>query len=363
MTPNDQRTILLTGATGFVGGELLARLIQETDHDVVALVRARDDAAAQERIDAQLTTLLAPQLQPAEGRVRAIAAHLDEPGLGLPVRRRNAIAGGIDAVVHCAASVEFTLPLPEALRINLDGTRGMLDLAERAPRLDRFVHVSTAYVAGDRGGVYREDETDVGQVSRNTYEQTKLVAEIHVESCGLPGTSIVRPSIVVGDSRTGWTPAFNVIYWPLQAFARGLFPVVPGDPDARLDVVPVDTVADALLDLASGPVRTGAIHVVAGKAAPTARQIAELASATFGAEPPRFVGPGEAPEVEARAGAFLPYFRVRGIFDATRGHALGYRPPLLEDYFGTLMAYARATRWGKRPQARWEAGAHGLAAA
>jgi hypothetical protein len=72
---------------------------------------------------------------------------------------------------------------------------------------------------------------------------------------------------------------------------------------------------------------------------------------------------GVAPEVEARAGAFLPYFRVRGVFDGGRGHALGFRPPALEDYFGTLMDYARATRWGKRPQTRWEAGARGLAVA
>jgi long-chain acyl-CoA synthetase len=354
--------ILLTGATGFLGGELLARLVEQTDHEVLALVRARDDAAAQERLNAQLAVLLPPGSVPA-GRVTAVAAHLDRPGLGLPVRRRNAIAREIDAVVHCAASVQFTLPLEEALKINLDGTREILDLAGRADGLDRFVHVSTAYVAGDREGVYREDEFDVGQRPRNTYEQTKLAAELHVEGSGLPGTSIVRPSVVVGDSRTGWTPAFNVIYWPLQAFARGLFPVVPGEPDARLDIVPVDTVADALLELVEGPRRTGAIHVVAADEAPTATELASLAGAAFGAAPPRFVAPGEAPEIEDRAGAFLPYFRVRGVFDATRGRSLGFRPPLLEDYFPTLMKYARDTRWGKHPRARWEGNARGLAAA
>jgi long-chain acyl-CoA synthetase len=355
-------TILLTGATGFVGGELLARLIEQTDDDVVALVRARDDRAAQDRLDAQLAVLLPPK-RVAPGRVRAVAAHLDRPGLGLPVRRRNAIAAEIDAVVHCAASVQFTLPLEEALRINLDGTREVLDLAGRAPALDRFVHVSTAYVAGDRDGVYFEDEFDVGQRSRNTYEQTKLAAELHVEGSGLPGTSIVRPSVVVGDSRTGWTPSFNVIYWPLQAFARGLFPVVPGDPEGRLDIVPVDTVADALLELAVGPARTGPIHVVAADEAPTAKRLAAMAGAAFGGAAPRFVGLGEAPDVEDRAGAFLPYFRVRGVFDATRGRRFGFRPPLLEDYFGTLMQYARTTRWGKRPRTRWEADGRGLAAA
>jgi long-chain acyl-CoA synthetase len=355
-------TILLTGATGFLGGELLVRLVEQTDHDVVALVRADDDAAAQARLDDTLAVLLPPGRVPA-GRVRAVAAHLDRPGLGLPVRRRNAIARGVDAVVHCAASVQFTLPLDEALRINLDGTREMLDLAARARQLERFVHVSTAYVAGDRGGVYREDEGDVGQRCRNTYEKTKLAAEVHVEGSGLPAVSILRPSIVVGESRTGWTPAFNVIYWPLQAFSRGLFPVVPADPDARVDIVPVDTVADALLELTTGPPRSGAIHVVAGDGAPTARRLAGMAAEAFGAPAPRFVGPGEAPEAEERAGAFLPYFRVRGVFDTARGDRLGFRAPAIEQYFPTLLGYAQTTRWGKRPLTRWEVEARGLAAA
>jgi long-chain acyl-CoA synthetase len=343
--------ILLTGATGFLGGELLIRLLERTDHEVITLVRADDDAGAQARMDATLDMLLPPG-SVAPGRVRAVAAHLDRPGLGLPEADLDALAQQIDRVVHCAASVSFTLPLDEARRINVEGTREMLAIAARAPALERFVHVSTAYVAGDRDGIYRADELDVGQSWRNTYESTKLEAELDVLAAGLPGTAILRPSIVVGDSQTGWTPAFNVIYWPLQAFARGLFPVIPGLPDARVDIVPIDTVAQALLALVDGPVTEGIQQVVAGPEALTARRLATLASAAFGAPEPRFVALGEAPEVEERAGPFLPYFRVRGVFAAPRG---ALRPPPLEDYFGNLLRYAKVARWGKRPNSRWEA--------
>jgi long-chain acyl-CoA synthetase len=259
----------------------------------------------------------------------------------------------VDPVVHCAASVQFTLPLEDARRINVGGTREMVALAERAPALDRFVHVSTAYVAGDRGGTYFEHESDIGQPPRNTYEQTKLEAEALVDASGLPAATL-RPSIVVGDSRTGWTPAFNVIYWPLQAFARGLFPVVPADPDSRADIVPVDMVADALFELATGERQAGVIHAVAGDDASSAADLAGLAADAFGADRPRFVAPGEAPEAEERAGAYLPYFRVCGTFDAARGRALGFRAPPLPEYFAALMAYARDARWGKRPRRRWE---------
>jgi long-chain acyl-CoA synthetase len=344
--------ILLTGATGFLGMELLVRLLEQTDREVIALVRAADDTAAARRIDQVLATLFPPDRVP-RGRVRAVAADLAAPGMGLSRPAATGLVGEIETVVHSAASVQFTLPIAQARAINVGGTREVLALAARAPRLERVVHVSTAYVAGDRPGTCHEHEADVGQRPRNTYEQTKLEAERLVGASALPA-AILRPSIIVGDSRTGWTPAFNVIYWPLQAFARGLFPCVPADPDARADIVPIDAVADALAELTLGLRRTGTYHVVAGTEAITASALVALAADAFGQTPPTFVPLGAAPDVEDLAGAYLPYFRVRGTFDATRGHALGFRPPALESYFAALMRYAAAARWGKRPRARWE---------
>jgi thioester reductase-like protein len=344
--------ILLTGATGFLGMELLVRLLDRTNRPIITLVRAPDDAAASARIDSVLLTLL-PSDQVPRDRVRAVAANLEAPRMGLTAKVRDALSDEVDTVVHSAASVQFSLPIAQARAINVDGTRRVLALAANAPNLDRVVHVSTAYVAGDRPGTYHEHEADIGQRPRNTYEQTKLEAERLVAESALPA-AILRPSIVVGDSRTGWTPAFNVIYWPLQAFARGLFPFIPADPDARADIVPIDAVADALHELIVGTRRTGTYHVVAGDDAITTSELVALAADAFGQNRPAFVPPGAAPEVEDLAGAFLPYFRVRGTFDATRGRALGFRPPPLQTYFAALMRYASEAHWGKRPRARWE---------
>jgi long-chain acyl-CoA synthetase len=355
----DTGTVLLTGATGFVGMEVLARVLEQTDRDVIALVRADDDAGAQARVDELLTTLVAPGGRPYGRRVHALAADLESPGLGLSTAARERIASQITAVVHCAASISFTLALADARRINVEGTRSLVELALQARDrgvLERFVHVSTAYVAGDRIGLVSEHDGDVGQGFRNTYERTKLEAEEVVRDSGLPA-AIVRPSVIVGDSDTGWTQAFNVIYWPLQAFARGLFPAVPGDPGACLDIVPVDTVADALLALLSGPVRGGNFHVVAGDGAPKNARLAQLAAEAFDADPPVFVRLGEDEKAEQRAGALLPYFRVRCTFDARRARELlGATPPPIEDYFPSLMRYARDSRWGKEPSPRWDAG-------
>ena len=126
-------------------------------------------------------------------------------------------------------------------------------------------------------------------------------------TAGCPPRSCARASSSA-TAQTGWTQAFNVIYWPLQAFARGLFPTVPGDPGASLDIVPVDTVANALLELLRGPVRGGAFHIVAGDEAPSNAELATMAAEAFDAEPPVFVGPGRGRgrrEAGRRAGAVL----------------------------------------------------------
>jgi long-chain acyl-CoA synthetase len=354
--------VLLTGATGFLGMELLVRLLERSDRDIVTIVRAADDREAEARMSGVLDTLFAPEDIPAvRGRVRAVAGDLERRGLGLAAATRDRLTSEISAVAHCAASISFSLPLEEARRINVTGTHAVMSLASQAyarGALERVVHVSTAYVAGERAGRVRESQGYVGQSFRNTYEQTKLEAESLVDDSDLPA-AILRPSIVVGDSVTGWTPAFNVIYWPLMAFARNLLPSVPADPDGHVDIVCVDTVADALYTLLDGPVQHGTMHAVAGEDAVTNYELATMAANAFGREPPRFVGPGEDPRSEERAGAFVPYFRSRLLFDARRGRELGFRPPPLKQYFGALMEYADQARWGKKPVPRWAMSAWG----
>lgn len=345
--------VLLTGATGFLGMELLVRLLRETDREVIALVRASDDDAATERLDGVLATLLAPGARPPAGRVRAVAADLDDPGLGLAPDVADAVVAEVETVVHCAASVSFALPIEEARRINVGGTAAVLALAARAPRLQQVVHVSTAYVAGERTGHAFEHERDVGQVPRNTYEQSKLEAEALVVDTDLP-VVIMRPSIVVGDTRTGWTPAFNVIYWPLQGFARGLLNHVAADPEGRVDIVPVDAVARALLELSGRRGERGCFHVVAGERAPTCAELAELASAAFRRKAPQFIPLGQDPSADAAMSVFLPYFRVRSVFEAGSSERLAGPMPPLADYFDVLMDYARQACWGKQPTTRWE---------
>jgi thioester reductase-like protein len=351
--------VFLTGATGFLGMEVLARLLERGERDVICLVRAPDQAGAEQRLDGVLHKLW-DDPGPYRDRARAVAGDVTRPGLGLEPAARTALAEDIGAVLHCAASITFDLPLDEARLINVEGTREVIGLAREAKalgRLERFVHVSTAYVSGRHPGVFRERQLDAGQDFRNTYEQTKWEAEHALSEATDLAPAIGRPSIVMGDSRSGWTPAFNVLYWPLRAFARGLFDTVPARPDGVVDVVTVDYVAAGLLALLDRD-DAGVFNLVAGKRAVRVRDLVELACTRFDRPPPTLVEPGtQDPSLNGGHGqVFLPYFAVETAFDDARAHALlapdRIEPARLGECFDALMDYADVAGWGKSSMTR-----------
>jgi thioester reductase-like protein len=363
-------TVLLTGATGFVGMELLARYLERTERPIVTIVRARNDEAARVRLDAVLANLFGYRASRYSDRVRAVAGELTAPQLGLDRGRWERLAGGTTTIVHGAASVSFTLPLEEARAVNVGGTRRMLELAARGRELgvlERYAHISTAYVAGTHAGRFFERDLDVGQGFNNSYEQSKFEAEQLVRSHpDLPFT-ILRPSIVVGDRNSGWTAAFNVLYWPLRALARGIFPAVPASPSAPVDVVSIDYVADAIHELCERAGEDGqTYHLTAGPQASTMGEIVSFASGYFHRPGPKLVPPGEfasiadsvAKSVLEEGRVYFPYFSVAATFDDTftraRLEPAGISVSPLREYLGRLLDFATRARWGKRPIARAE---------
>jgi long-chain acyl-CoA synthetase len=366
--------LLLTGATGFVGMEVLGRYLEQSNRRIITPVRASDDAAATERIRATLRGLFGVRARRYERRVQAIAADLTAPGLGLSEARRIEIAARTTKIVHSAASVSFALPLEESRAINLEGTRRVLELAELAQErggLERYAHISTAYVAGTHAGRFRECDCQVGQGFRNAYEQSKFESEELVRSRPELPTTILRPSIVVGDRRSGWTAAFNVLYWPLRAFARGLYPAVPAIPSAPVDVVSIDYVADAVYAICQSDTGIGeSYHLTAGPHASSVAELVELASNYFDRPPPQVLAPQEFAEYAknitgvqrsalGQSAIYFPYFACSTEFDNSQARArlepAGISVWPLAAYLERLLDFATRTRWGKRPLSRLEA--------
>ncbi|MFZ0089569.1 MAG: SDR family oxidoreductase [Solirubrobacteraceae bacterium] len=366
--------VLLTGATGFVGMELLQRYLERTDRSIITLVRADTAAGARARIDAVLANLFGVAGRAHRGRVEAVAADMCKPDLGLSPEQREHIAQRVTTIVHSAASVSFTLDLDEARQINLEGTRRMLELAELTQEcggLDCYGHISTAFVAGTHEGGFAERDLDLGQSFHNSYERSKFEAEQLVQSHrDLPYT-ILRPSIVVGDRHSGWTAAFNVLYWPLRAFGRGLFTALPAIPSAPCDVVSIDYVADATFALCESGRGCGATyHLTAGPHASTIEEIAGLASRYFRRPVPRVLPPaefaelvvGSAEQSALTAGSeYFPYLSMGAVFDDAHTRARlepdGITAAPLRDYLDRLLDFATRSRWGKRPITRVDAAA------
>lgn len=201
-------------------------------------------------------------------RVELVEGDITRPSLGLDVGAEGR-AREATGIWHLAAAYDLSVSREMGMRVNVEGTRHVLELAARCSDLERFHYVSTCYVSGRYSGVFAEDDLEKGQEFNNFYEETKFLAEVDVRSAargGLP-TTVYRPAIVVGDSRTGETQKFDgpyyIIRWVLRQPGTALVPVA-GDPDAtRVNLVPSDFVADAIAHLSVLPHSSGRTYQLA----------------------------------------------------------------------------------------------------
>lgn len=288
-------THFVTGYPGFLGSQLLTRILTgDPASRAVCLVQSKFLAVARARIEQM--RLGFPELA---RRVRLVEGDITEPDLGLGSDLPS-LAGDISAIWHLAAIYDLSVPLAPALRVNLDGTRHVLSMAGRCSGLERFHYVSTCYVSGRHTGIFSEEDLEVGQAFNNHYERTKFYAEVAVRDAmalGLPAT-IYRPSIVVGDSRTGETAKYDgpyvVIRWILRQPGAAVVPVV-GDPDrTRVNLVPSDFVTDAIAHLASLPHAVGRTYQLADPAPLTVTELLEVLGQATGKRIRRVHVPGKA---------------------------------------------------------------------
>ncbi len=310
-------TTLLTGATGFVGRSLLPELA---------------------------------------GEVVAQRGEITLRGLGLdPALRRS-----VTAIIHCAAETSFTCSLDHARLVNVRGTENVIEFARGCPRLEKLSHVSTAYVAGLREGVIPEGPVVASAGFANVYQQTKAEAEnvVFDAMADLPA-SIYRMSTIIGDAATGRVEQFNFVHQLLRLVPRNILPMLPGDPDAPIDLIPREWAIATLARLLNGKLVPGSVppssvrHICAGREhSPTVGQLCEWAG-----------GPGQTPrmvrldewrayvadriaegdrlltEVLRALDRFVPHLAIRQEFETG---ALPPPPPI-ESYFGQMLDFCRNT--------------------
>ncbi|HEY2838809.1 MAG TPA: SDR family oxidoreductase [Pirellulales bacterium] len=208
--------LLLTGATGLLGRYLM-RDLTLADIRLAVVTRPTKWESVAQRIETAMARW-EMELDRALVRPVVLEGDISEPGLGLSARDLAWVAAHCSSVLHSAASLTFHADEAsgEPWRSNVEGTRNVLQLCRQA-NIRRYHHISTAYVCGSRRGQILESELDVGQTLGNDYEQTKLLAETEVvSSTDFDQVTIYRPSIIVGDSQTGFTTSYHGFYTPLR---------------------------------------------------------------------------------------------------------------------------------------------------
>jgi thioester reductase-like protein len=339
---------LLTGYPGFIGRRVAAALLEgDEDLRITALVesRAADQAAE--------------LAQDWGERLEIVVGDIAEQRLGLSDADWDRLTGSVDTVFHLAAIYNLAVPLELAQKVNVDGTGNVLDFCLACDGLRRHVYVSTAYVAGDRKGTVYEHELVLGQGFKNHYESTKFQAEVWVrERMDAVPTTILRPAIVVGDSKTGETEKFDGPYYLLRAISQaagyGRPPAQFGRADAPFNVVPVDYVVEGMLAAARDEAMAGeTLHLVDPDPLSAAELLTELSGQYGGREPRGSVPPlvvQNALRVPAVRKMFsdtpsesIAYLNHPVTFDTRRAVALlaphGLRPPNLREYVEPMVSF------------------------
>jgi thioester reductase-like protein len=357
---------LVTGFPSFTARRLAERMLARTADDRVFLLvrdKFKNDAVA---FQALLPTSSRSRLRLVEGDV----ADMD---LGLPGGDYKALAAEITAIHHAAAVYYLGAKREMVERVNIDGTRTMLELAADCTRLRRFVHWSTAQVSGARSGVILEEELDCGQRFRNIYEETKFRAERMVREAArrLPVT-ILRPGIIVGDSQTGEIDKFDGPYYLLVLIVSSPIDVhlpLPGRGSSPLNLVPIDYVVEAALALSRDARAVGGTFHLTDPAPFSARTVYELVAQRADKKAPRGMIPTglarallKAPGLErlARAPlAFLEAFNHLALYNCRHtltllsGDPWHVRCPPFDSYVDNLVRYVRQVQERKK-QARDE---------
>lgn len=346
-----ERTIFVTGFPGFLAGRLVERLaapdvrffllVQEQFFDKAL----KDIAEISESTGAPATNF------------SVIRGDITEKSLGMTAADIEVVTQETTDVFHLAAVYDLAVERDLAYKVNVEGTKNVNDLVKKIENLRRYNYISTCYVAGKRDDRIYENELEHENGFRNYYEETKYFAEMEVEKLKdkVP-TTIFRPSVVCGDSKTGETAKYDGIYYVIKFLLR--FPEVfrlvnVGNADVRLNLVPVDFVVEGMAALSSDERAVGKTVALADPNPLTTKEICDSIAESITNKksvitPPakvveKFLNSPISPSLTGLPHSGVPYFFIPQTYDTAVMEELlephGVTCPSFDEYVRNLVAF------------------------
>ena len=349
----DRETFFITGFPGFIADRLLERLARKQCRFILLVQPSWLDRARHE-IDriAQLTGRSSEEFRIVEGDIT-------QPRLGLSQSDFEFTQQETTRLFHLAALYDLAVEREPAMRVNVGGTRNVVDFARSLPSLQHFHHVSTCYVAGKREGPILETELSHDAGYRNFYEESKYLAEVEVEAVKdqLPVT-IHRPSVVCGDSRTGETVKYDGVYYLILYLLKwpSLSSINIGNHRVSLNLVPVDFVVDAMAALAFDQNAIGKTVQLSDPGPLTTNELFNAIARSANGKRSRITAPATwvrfflmlppSPGITGLPHSAVPYFFVKQLYDSSQAQTLlkphGIQCPPFPTYVDNIVDFVKA---------------------
>jgi thioester reductase-like protein len=361
--------VVITGATGVVGSALVPGLLADEATEIKLLIRADSPSHLAQRLQELYAFWQLDGRDPRRQQVEAVRGDVCLPNWGLADCDYQRLVRRATHVVHAAGNVKLNQPLVQARRSAVEAVSQTLAFAASCLAHGQFRKlevVSTVGVAGRTPGLVREQPCAPTQF-RNCYEQAKWEGErllLAAMADGVPIT-IHRPSMVVGDSRTGRIRQFQVFYYLSDLLCGSrTWGLVPRTGLVKLDLVPVDYVARAIhaairleattgriLHLCAGPQQSRTLSELAtqlrelqlqrGRRLPTLHPLSAIWFRR-GARLLQLLAPPRIRRFARSLPYFLDYLNESQVFDTSQtSHLLapvGWRVPAPDQYLKTVMA-------------------------
>lgn len=348
-----QSALLITGATGFIGGEILKRLLEERVATIWALVRPGHEGDPRRRLLERLgrSGMSSETLPPA---VQALPGDVLQPDLGMSPERMAELGSRLDIIVHCASETSF-IRAQSCRKTNVEGMRHVIGFAKTCARRPTIVYVGSASSCGDVRGRCLSETDRADATHCNEYTRTKAEAEQMLAASGLPYL-VIRPSIVLAEGTGDKVFAMGLLWCLPLAHTLGGVPV---SPTARVDLVSVRYVVESLIRLLQLRARThDCYYISAGPTgAITNREVAEKVAVFYGSRasleliPPdewtdtchrRYVHDRRARMLFSRLRPYFAFLNMDTVFDNHRLHdeLAGTVPdnPPVTTYIDSLLA-------------------------